>query len=361
MADQLRFGFIGCGEIAAQTAQGIAESDHAALVWAMDTNPDLAADLAAKHNAQHTTDADELVSRPEVDVVYIAVPHFLHLPMALKAARAGKHILLEKPTGTHSGESAAIVQACRDAGVQLGIAFLQRYTEGALKARELIRQGVLGSLFGTRIAALSSKPESYWQGGYSGRSKSDWRTYKAKAGGGILIMNCVHNLDLMHYMTGLEVERVYSEYGTYHTPVEVEDFITVTLRYTSGAVGSMEAGSSIPGRTEYEQWKGDRIYGTEGQIVFEGGDFRNLDVYTTREDTEIPARIWHKIEFPKGKNTRAAMVEDYSQAVLAGRTPPIPGEAGLAALATITAAYRSRDLGRPVYISEVTQPEQVEK
>ena len=112
---------------------------------------------------------------------------------------------------------------------------------------------------------------------------TDWRVKKATAGGGVLIMNAIHDLNTMRFITGREVVRVYAEYGTFDTPVEVEDFIAVTYRYDNGAIGTIEAGSAIRGRDPLHDV--DRIYGTAGQILL--GD--TLRVYSSAGTGDIPA------------------------------------------------------------------------
>lgn len=344
MHEPVRFGFIGAGEIAARTAIGVAEAGNARLAWVMDANPALAEDLATRYEARRTDSAATLVMQPDVDAVYIAVPHFLHADMAEAAARAGKHVLLEKPMGTSLADPDRAIAACRAAGVTLGVPFIFRYNPAIQRAREWVAEGLIGKIQGTRITVLADKPESYWQGGYSGRSRSDWRVSKAKAGGGIMVMNCVHDLDALYFITGLEVERVYAEYGTYATAAEVEDLIQVVVRYHGGAIGSIEAGSAIPGARGPMGHGGTRLFGDAGQIVIDGDAY----LYTEVGSDAFPARTWHRVPSGKPPEPRIALIRDYSAALLAGHAPPITGEDGRRALATIMAAYRSREEGRPV-------------
>jgi UDP-N-acetyl-2-amino-2-deoxyglucuronate dehydrogenase len=230
MPEQLGIGMIGCGEIAVQTAKGVAGAAHARHVMVMDVDERVARDLGGAYGVPSTTSVEALLANPDVDAVYIAVPHYLHAPIGLQALRAGKHVLLEKPIATTLRDADALIAGAKEAGRTLSIAFTAQVDRAMQAARRLIADGAIGKVIGTRIVYRSQKPESYWHGGYSGRIQTDWRIAKAKAGGGILIMNAVHDLNTLRFVTGLEVRRVYAEYDTFTTPVEVEDFIAVTWR-----------------------------------------------------------------------------------------------------------------------------------
>lgn len=349
MADQLRFGFIGAGEIAVQTADAVAKAEHARLVAVVDANPDLARDLADRHAAEAEASVDDLVARKDVDAVYIAVPHFLHAPMAQKAARAGKHVLLEKPTGTSPEEAERALQAARQCGVTFSVPFVYRYTPAWQRARDLVADGALGRIQGLRIIYMARKPDSYWQGGYSGRARSDWRTKVLQSGGGVLIMNCVHDIDAMRWVTGLEAERVYAEYGTFATPVEVEDLITAVVLYEGGAIGTIEAGSHVPGGAGPTGSGGHRIIGVEGQLVL---DRDRLWLYSEKGTAEAAAGQWQELSLPSAE-PRTRCIDDYAQALLRGEPPPVPEDAALHAMRIIGAAYRSREAGRAVRVEEV--------
>ena len=246
--DRLRIGMIGCGEIGVQdggrhcqlTARPARHGDgHAGR-----TGP--GSGRAVRRSLDRPV--EDLLANPAVDAVYIAVPHHLHAPLTIQAAEAGKHILVEKPIATTLADAEAMIAAARANGVWLSVNFHAQVDPLCQAAKDLVAQGAIGQVVGTRIVFRGDKPASYWAAGYSGRVPSDWRVRKATAGGGVLIMNAIHDLNTMRFITGLEAVRVYAEYGTYETPVEVEDFIAVTYRYDNGAIGTIEAGSAIRGR-----------------------------------------------------------------------------------------------------------------
>ncbi|MCS7253379.1 MAG: Gfo/Idh/MocA family oxidoreductase [Armatimonadota bacterium] len=343
---KMRFGIIGCGEIAVRTAEAIAQSESATVVATMDVNEGLAKDLAERHNVRYSTDLDELLSWDDVDAVYISTPHHLHAPQAIRSAEAKKHIVVEKPMALNVAEAKEMIEACKSNGVVLSVCFPMRYLPHIRKAKELLSKGTIGRVVGISIKVLIDKPASYWTGGYTGRAKTDWRMHKETAGGGILIMNAIHNIDWMRYLTGLEVERVYAEYGTLVTEgIDVEDVACVVLRYANGAVGMIEALSCAAGSYGPGQWSGDRIYGTHGTIVLT----EPLRLYTKVGDLGYPTNQW--IEVPSRemeRNDRKLFIDDFVRSVSEGKEPLVSAYDGLVSVAIIEAAYISLECGSPV-------------
>ena len=337
MAERLRIGMIGCGEIAVQTAKGIAGAANAEHVMVTDLDQRVAIDMAETYGVPATTSVEELLANRRVDAVYIAVPHYLHAPLAIQAARAGKHVLVEKPIATTLADADGMIAAARDAGVTLSVAFTAQVDPACQAAKRLIAGGAIGDVTGTRIVYRGDKPESYWHSGYSGRIQTDWRISKTKAGGGALIMNTIHDLNTLRFITGLEASRVFCEYDTYVTPVEVEDYLAITYRYASGAIGTLEAGSAVRGRDPLREV--NRIYGTTGQILL--GNHPQIYVIQAVEGLKVGE--WQPVPVPEApqQNVRVAIAEGFAAAVLAGQAPPVRGEDGRAALEIVIAAYRS--------------------
>lgn len=329
----LRIGMIGCGEIGVANARSIHNAQNACIAMAMDVVEDVAKDIGEKYDAPHTTDVKELLANPDVDAVIISTPHYLHAPLAIQAAQAGKHVMVEKPIAINLKQADEMIAACEKAGVLLSVCFVSRYGASTVKSKELIEQGVIGKIIGIKISGMSNKPEHYWHGGYSGRVKTDWRQQLDKSGGGYLIMNLVHNIDKLRYITGLEAVRVYSEYDTFVTPVEVEDMLNVVIRYDNGAIGSIDGSSCAAGGESF----GDRIYGTDGQIVCGN----RLRVYTTKSVEDLQANEWNELKLEEAYDSRVKFIEEFAEAVLAGKQPPITGHDGRATLEIIVAAYES--------------------
>jgi predicted dehydrogenase len=345
--DRLRIGMIGCGEIAVRMAAAIASSQHAQHVMVMDTRAALAQDLGQRYGVPWTDRVEDLLANRAVDAVYIAVPHHLHASLTIQAAEAGKHILVEKPIAITLADGEAMIAAAQANGVWLSVNFHAQVDPLCQAARDLVAQGAIGRIVGTRIVYRGDKPASYWTSGYSGRIATDWRVRKATAGGGVLIMNAIHDLNTMRFITGLEAVRVYAEYGTYDTPVEVEDFIAVTYRYDNDAIGTIEAGSAIRGGDPLHDV--DRIYGTAGQLLL--GE--PLQVYTTVATAGLPINQWQElaIEPLTAEEQQTAMVDGFAGPIVLGDRPAVAAEDGLAVLAIVLAAYQSGAEGRPIRLA----------
>ena len=184
-----------------------------------------------------------------------------------------------------------MIEACAEAGVPLATCFPSRYLGAAKWTRELLEQGALGEIVYVRMVNLGEKKESYWTGGFSGRTPTEWRKSKRESGGGIVITNLVHHLDLARAITGLEVARAYSEVATFATEAEVEDIGLASLRYENDAIALVEGSSILWGGSDNSFQL--TFLGTKGQVRFSlwGG---KAEAYFTEAQGDLPAREWVK-------------------------------------------------------------------
>ncbi|MFL5886020.1 MAG: Gfo/Idh/MocA family oxidoreductase, partial [Thermoleophilaceae bacterium] len=195
-AGMLRVGMLGCGDIAGTNASALRAAPNTRLVAAFDPVERLAQDIANRSGAEVAASSEALVEHPDVDAVLLSVPHHLHAPLALQAIAAGKHVIVEKPQANNLAAAIEMTDAAERAGVVLSVVFAYRYQPGALIARWLMDAGAVGEVGGCFVRSIVDKTPAYWVGGYSGRSPSDWRKSREKAGGGIMIMNLTHYIDL---------------------------------------------------------------------------------------------------------------------------------------------------------------------
>jgi UDP-N-acetyl-2-amino-2-deoxyglucuronate dehydrogenase len=340
MEKVLSVGLIGCGQISSSHCGGFEKASNVKLAIVMDVDEIAARELGEKHNVPYTTSLDEVLSNDDIDIISIATPHYLHAPIAIKAAEAGKHVMVEKPLCTTMEDADRMIDACEDNGVKLTVWFPSRYTSTAHKTRELLRQGVVGSVMYVKISTMGYKEASYWERGVGGRARlSDWRRYVKTAGGGILIMNTVHNIDHLRYILGYEATSVYARMGTFASPAEVEDFISVSIGYNNGAIGYIESSSWAVGGSSDPS----RIYGTEGQITLSP-----LKVYLNRKIGEYQQKEWFEPEIEQIREGRAALAEDFVNAIVSNTDPPITGDDGKKTLEIILGAYESARTCMPV-------------
>jgi len=338
----LGLGLVGCGDIAPRHAEALQTTTNARLVACMDVVESSAKSLGEQFGVPYFARLDDMLALPEVEAVLIATPASTHAALAEQAAKAGKAVICEKPLAASLADADKMIADCKRLGVPLATCHPLRWLKEAQYARELIAAGAIGTVIEIRLTGLGEKKESYWVGGYSGRTRTDWRKSKAASGGGVVITNLVHNIDLARFVTGLEVARVSAEAGTFCTDVEVEDLALACLRYENGAIGLIDASSCFFGGAD--TW--DVVFlGTKGQIRF--GFWRKVtEVYLTEPFGDLPAREWIKRE-----GESAGWVDfhnAFAAAVRAGQTPPVTGEDGRKALEIVLAVYRAAETGAPV-------------
>jgi predicted dehydrogenase len=337
----MRVALIGCGEIAPYNAAGIASSDRCELAAVMDLNVDAAKSLGDQYEVRHTTSLDAVLEDPTVDAVVVAVPHHLHAEVCGRAAMAGKHVIVEKPIAISLEHADQMIEHCNKAGVALSVLFSFRYDPRVVRARELVAAGVIGDVIGTNIQFVTEKPASYYVEGYDRRVQTDWRGTWEKAGGGVLLMNVCHMLDYFRYVTGLEVARVSSEYSTDHSPVDVEDTITVSMRYRNGGIGAVQAIGVARG----ERFRsGEQIWGTHGSMELAP----TPRIYTMRKAKGLKLARWQRLRHGAKGNRIATYFDRFADSVGKGERPEITGEDGHANLAVILAAYESARTGMAV-------------
>jgi predicted dehydrogenase len=338
----LKIGIVGAGGIAQRNATETAKSGAAVVAGVFDVNHKIARDMAKALKAPFCPTYEALLDTPGLEAVLLSVPHHLHKPMAVQAARRGKHILVEKPIANTLAEAEEMIDACRQAGVALTVNYSFRYLPKIQKAKELIDAGALGTITGVQIVWQQFKDRGYWMGAGS-NSPDDWRASKAKCGGGFLIMTVCHAIDYMYYLTGQKATRIYSEYATLGSPAEVEDIISVTYRMSNGAIGSVNGSSIMRGFPQQEE----RISGTHGSMVL---DAEGFSFYSTRPiDGKRPATVHRYTKFPETSWT-AEWVKDFVNAVRRGGTPLISEREGWENLAFITNAYDSMERGTALEI-----------
>ncbi len=334
---KLSYAVIGCGEIAYWQAKGIAKTTNSKITACMDLKKEYAEAFSKSYGCRRYSEVKEVCADNSVDAVIVCLPHFLHKSVALECAAAGKHVVMEKPLATTLADADEIIKACKDAGVKLAVPYVNRYLPEVQKAKELLDKGILGRLVYLHIQYMSLKPESYWTMGWDKVVTTDWRANKEKSGGGAMLMNCSHYIDYFYYLTGLRAERIYAEYDTYATKVEVEDLMNMLIRFKGGATGLVQSSSMTPGGLENI----NRIVGTEGQIMLTNP----LKVFVTKDRDGFAANKWNEVPLEKPNDPAAALrtkfFELFSDAVLNNKPVPISGEEARVALEVVLKGYEA--------------------
>jgi predicted dehydrogenase/NADPH:quinone reductase-like Zn-dependent oxidoreductase len=338
---RLRVALLGCGDVAVLNAAGIHSAPNVRLVACYDPIRALADDIARVHGVDVAPTSDALLERPDIDAVVLSVPHHLHAPLGAQAAAAGKHVIVEKPLANDLAAAVKLVKAAERGGVVLSVCFPHRYHPSVVEARRLIGAGALGAFTGALLTFFMDKPPSYWVGGFTGRAHSSWRSSRQQAGGGVLIMNLCHYVDLLRHLSGVEAELVSARADAWDADAEVEDAVSVTVEYAGGALGSLVACAALPGSNSESEL---RLWGPGGQIAVEP----DARVYTLRAVEGLRTNRWQTFGRQPEVDVRAVYFSRLGTALDRGEPPDVTARDGLAVQAFIEAAYRSCESGRAV-------------
>jgi predicted dehydrogenase len=343
----LGFGIVGCGGAALDVARAIDAVPRARVVATHDRARDHAADIAASRDAAVHDDLDGLLADLSVDVVYIGLPHDLLAPTALRAIETGHHVLVEKPMALRVVDIASIEDAARAGDRAAGVMFELREVAAIRAARDLVGSGAIGDVRQVRIRTVVDKPATYWQSGWSGRVVDDWRGRRDRAGGGVLLMNAIHLVDLVRWVTGSGFARAIGDVAEPPPGVEVEDRGGALLRLDGGAQAVLVAHAASPGASHQERIE---IDGTLGRLDLPDPYTRDpLSAYFRRRWDGYAQDRWHEIASTP-VDPYVAYLDAFTSAIETGSETPVGPRDAAAALATILAIYESSATGRAVDI-----------
>lgn len=236
----LSFGILGCGMIADIHADAIKTLSGARLTGAADKNAEGAADFAKRHNIKACKSFEEMLSSKDTDAVCICTPSGFHAKNAVKALNAGKHVVLEKPMALSSEQAHEIIAACKQSGKLLTVISQLRFSEDVQKIKRLLSEGAFGKLSMCNLYMKYWRDPSYY-------SSSPWKGTVRFDGGGALMNQGIHGIDLMLYIMG-EAKVLGAECKTSFHNIEVEDTAVALLEFENGAVGTLQASTcTYPG------------------------------------------------------------------------------------------------------------------
>jgi len=329
----VRFGIIGCGIIADVHAKGIRDTEEAVLTAVYDHVGEAADRFAAQYSAAVCATLEELLARDDVDVVCICTPSGLHAEQTVMAARAGKHIIVEKPMAICLEDIDRMLDACAASRVMLSTVFPRRMSPQAQYARKLIKDGRLG-----RLSLCSAYVKLYRDQAYY--DSAGWRGTWAMDGGGAMMNQGIHTVDLLQWLAG-PVESLHGRSKAVLRSIEVEDTAVSLLQYCSGAMGTLEI------TTTAYMGRGQRleIHGERGTLILEEDDIVFLEIEGGKADLPLfePFRV-----IPDGHRMQ---IRDMALAVRENREPMVPGREGRHSLEIILGTYESSREQRDIILS----------
>lgn len=345
------FAIVGCGMIARFHVTALQEVPGARVVALVSRAEESARKLRESMNltCDISTDLAEVLKRPDVDVVIITTPSGAHMEPAVAAAQAGKHVVVEKPLEITLERCDHIIEACARNGVQLCTIFPSRFGDANQALKAAVNLGKFGRVTLGETTCKWWRPQSYYDEG-------GWKGTLALDGGGALMNQAIHNVDLLLWLMGPVTHISGYTAMLAHERIEVEDTAAACLRFASGALGVIQATTSIwPGLP-----KTIAVHGDHGTAVIEQDDVLRWEFNPeTDADREMKAKIGQKSGQSGGSSNPAAIshvgharqLTDFVRAIETGSQPLVDGREGRRAVEVILGIYESAATGRTVQIA----------
>lgn len=347
MSRRIRWGVIGAAGIADRRTipEGIVRAANARLVAVMDVDAKRGRTVAAKHGVPFCAKESELLTREDVDAVYIATPNHVHARQAIAAMRRGKHVLCEKPLALSVRDAERMLRESRRARVKLACGYMMRFHAAHREIACMARKGAFGRL------SLGRAQLTCWYPPIKGA----WRQDPRLGGGGAFMDMGSHCVDLLEMFFG-KVRRIHASVGRLVHGYRSEDTSLVTLEFRSGAMAVVDSQYNVPDVAARNRLE---LYGSLGSVLCEGtiGQGGAGEVAICCESKVGGYAATQKRSAQGGvllryrpRNTYRAEIEDFSEAILKGRKPLVDAEDALWNLKVCLAAYRAARTRRTVEV-----------
>ncbi|GCE18592.1 Gfo/Idh/MocA family protein [Dictyobacter kobayashii] len=335
--NKLRYAIIGAGAGVLGMHRAALQMPSIAVVAVSDVNAEIGQQRAEEWNCPFFADHRQLLSEIKPDVAVIMTPHPYHAQIAIDCLRSGCHVLVEKPMAVHVGEADAMVEAAEDSGLLLGVVFQHRFRPEIRAARQLLQSGQIGRIQHVTMSAVWTRTARYYQ-------SAGWRgTWKGE-GGGVLMNQAPHHLDLLCHLVG-KPARVFGWTRRFLHNIETEDTVEAALEWPDGALGSLHISTAEADQSEYL-----KIVGTYGQLEINGGQLsaRGLEadiadfVATSPKAMASPAS--HELPITLSTDiagNHATVYRAFNEAILNGTPFTSAGAEGIMALELANACIYS--------------------
>jgi len=353
---KIRTGVIGCGKVGHMHAKAFMDIANAEFVAACDFDMSRAQSYADQYGTKAFTSVTSMVRDAKIDVVSICTPHPMHRAAAIEALDAGANVLVEKPLASTLADCDAMINLARQKGLILGTVCQRRFYRPSIRIREAIDAGKLGKPVLGLVTMLGWRDEAYYR-------SDPWRGTWRDEGGGVLVNQAPHQLDMLQWYMG-PIEELYGFWANLNHPyIEVEDTAVAVIRFKSGALGNIVVSNSqnpaLYGKVQIFGGNGAAVgVQTDGGAMFIAG-MSNItepplnDLWTVPGEERLLEQwkqedIEHfkQIDFIHHYHKR--QLEDFISAVSAGKEPLINGEQGRKTVEIFTALYRSNRDKKPV-------------
>ncbi len=337
-----KVGIIGCGTIFPMHAVPVYELEETDLVAVCDIKEDRAKDCAERFDCRYYIDYKEMIENEDLDVVHICTPHYLHAPMAIYAAQKKVNILTEKPMAINVKEAKAMIKAANDNDVSLGVIFQNRYNKGAIAIKKALDEGLLGQIYSCKMQVTWDRSDEYY-------SKSDWKGTWDKEGGGVVIDQSIHTLDLMRWFVGSDVQFVDAHIANrLHEEIEVEDSAEGVIGFKNGVNGAFFTINYYTDNSPVVI----EMHCENGFIKYEG-ETAHIK-YNDGRETIVSHNPNESFHYGNVKSywgvSHVKQIKDHYKHLSEGKNPPITGEEAILTQQVVNAIYESGKMKKRIYI-----------
>ena len=330
----LKVAIIGCGNIFPMHAQSIKVVDNAKIVAVCDIKEDRVKLKAEQYNCNYYTDYKEMLSKQDIDVVHICLPHYLHAQVAIYCAKIGKHIFTEKPMSINIEDAEEMIKTASDNKVMLGVIFQNRYNAGSRLIKKTLESGELGKILSGKLEVTWNRTDEYY-------SHSDWKGTWDMEGGGVIIDQAIHTMDLMRWFVDSDIDYIDANISNRtHEIIQVEDSAEGVIKYKNGVLTAFHAINyytyDAPVKIELHCEKGMvNMVGDRADIRFKDG--RELIADNNPEDT---------FDYGNGVKgywgtSHTKQIKNYYASISAGLQPDITGDEAIKTQRMICSIYES--------------------
>jgi predicted dehydrogenase len=320
---------IGCGAISKMHLDSIGTAG-AKLLYVVDTETAKAMETADKYGCRFHADYHEILKDSNVDVVHICTPHYLHAQMAIDSMKSGKHVLTEKPMATNVSDAKIMSAVSYETGSKLGVCFQNRYNPTSAMLKDILLSGKAGRIIGAKASVTWHRDEEYY-------TQSDWRGSWDKEGGGVLINQAIHTLDLLQWFIG-DIDSIKGSYFTslLDKTIEVEDTANAVIKFKNGASALFYATNCYPANSpvNIELVCSNAVIRLEGDLTVTYNDGRT-EHYTDDDTLTGKKSYWG--------SSHKRLITDFYKKLLSGEKFDIDGDEGIKALQMVKAIHRSSD------------------
>jgi UDP-N-acetyl-2-amino-2-deoxyglucuronate dehydrogenase len=346
---KLKVAIIGCGRISYKHVEAITQNkveiELTAVCDVIESNATAKRDEYIKslgQNAEVTgyTDYKKMLENDDIDMVAIATESGYHPEIAMDCMNSGKHVIVEKPMALSTQDADKMIQCARKNNVKLCVSHQNRFNEPIQKLRSAMDANRFGKLVNGTARILWNRNMGYY-------TQAPWRGTWA-LDGGTLMNQCIHNIDLLQWMMGGEIDTVYAQCGTFLRDIEAEDFGAIIIKFKNGAIGVIEGSACVYPKNLEETLS---IFGETGTVCIGGLAVNSIETWKFADDLDTEEEI---LKQQKGDPDsvygfgHTPLYKDMIDAINTGREPLINGEEGKKGMSIILAAYKSRLTGLPV-------------